>query len=92
MAGIAAFKDVNIYNNRKYLLLLCSKIIDEGIDLLWGAQCTIDIGDDPEALSLLHQAGCRALFIGLESLSQKNLDGVRKPYTTSSYRSWAKQI
>ncbi|MFC1682743.1 B12-binding domain-containing radical SAM protein [Candidatus Zixiibacteriota bacterium] len=92
LTGTAAFKDGNIYNNRKHLILLCSTIIDEGIDLLWGAQCTIDIGDDPEVLSLLHQAGCRALFIGLESLNQKNLDSVRKPYTASKYRNCVKQI
>jgi radical SAM superfamily enzyme YgiQ (UPF0313 family) len=90
--GVAAFKDANIYNNRKYLHKLCSEIIRENINLRWGAQCTIDIGDDPEILTILRQAGCRLLFIGFESMNQKNLEAVRKPFDVSRFHEWVKQI
>ena len=81
-----AFVDTNLYNNADYLRSLCSAMIDRGYGFLWGAQCTIDIGDDPETLALMRRAGCRLLFIGLETIDQANLDAVHKPYSADSYR------
>ncbi|MBK6876801.1 MAG: hypothetical protein IPG99_10225 [Ignavibacteria bacterium] len=60
-------------------------MIDNDINLKWGAQITVDIGDDLEALRLLYKAGCRLLFIGMETLSQQNLSGVNKKYMVQSY-------
>jgi radical SAM superfamily enzyme YgiQ (UPF0313 family) len=80
-----AFLDANIYNNRKYLILLCNRIIEEKISVRWGAQCTVDIGDDKEVLNLLNKAGCRMLFLGLETLDNKNLKQLRKPMNVDFY-------
>ncbi len=81
-----AFVDTNIYNNRQYLQRLCLMMISRNYDFLWGAQCTADIGDDPETLALLKRAGCRVLFVGMESITQSNLDGVNKRNDVESYR------
>jgi radical SAM superfamily enzyme YgiQ (UPF0313 family) len=81
-----AFVDTNIYNNRLYLQRLCRMMISRNYDFIWGAQCTVDIGDDPETLALLRKAGCRILFIGMESITQANLDGMNKRYRVDSYR------
>ena len=81
----AGFVDNNIYNNREYLLKLLKAMIDNDINLKWGAQITVDIGDDLEALRLLYKTGCRLLFIGMETLSQQNLSGVNKKYMVQSY-------
>lgn len=81
----AGFVDNNIYNNREYLLRLLKAIISNNIKLKWGAQVTIDIGDDPEALQYLYKAGCRLLFIGMETVNQQNLSGVNKKYLVQSY-------
>jgi len=81
----AAFLDANIYNNREYLKRLCNGMIKEKIKLRWGAQCTIDVSDDPEILNLMYKSGCRLLFIGLESINQQNLDYLGKPFNTSKY-------
>lgn len=86
------FVDSNIYNNREYLLRLCSMIIKEKLDILWGAQCTIDIGDDLEALNLLRQAGCGILYIGLETPNQASLDSVGKRYSVEKYRELIQRI
>lgn len=80
-----AFLDANIYNNRKYLVSLCNKILEEKISVLWGGQCTVDIGDDEEALSLLFKSGCRMLFLGLESLNNNNLNLLNKPMNADNY-------
>ncbi len=81
----AGFVDNNIYNNREYVLKLLKAIINSGINIKWGAQVTVDIGDDHEALQYLYKAGCRFLFIGMETLYQENLSGVNKKYMVQSY-------
>jgi radical SAM superfamily enzyme YgiQ (UPF0313 family) len=67
-------------------------MISHGFRFTWGAQCTIDIGDDPETLQLLKKAGCRVLFIGMESIDQSNLDAVQKKYTVNSYWRYLENI
>ena len=88
----AVFVDSNIYNNREYLLRLCSRIVKENIRFRWGAQCSIDIGEDSEALHLLKQAGCRILFVGLETINQSNLDGFNKHYCVERYPELIRRI
>lgn len=39
----------------------------------WVGQADLNIARDPELMALAVQSGCKALFIGLESLSQQNL-------------------
>ena len=77
--------DTNCYNDREYLRELCRAMIQRKFHFFWGAQCTIDIGDDAETLTLLRKAGCRVLFIGMESIDQSNLDAVRKRHRADSY-------
>jgi radical SAM superfamily enzyme YgiQ (UPF0313 family) len=81
-----AFVDTNLYNNPGYVRRLCSEMIRSGYRFLWGAQCTIDIGDDPDTLALMRRAGCKVLFIGLETIEQANLDAVHKSNCADSYR------
>ena len=73
-----AIMDTNFYCRPAYVRALCEGMIARGYRFVWGAQATIDIGDDPETLRLLRQAGCKTLFIGLESFDQRNLAGVHK--------------
>lgn len=79
------FVDSNLYNNRGYLLELCSRLERERLDIMWGAEATIDIGEDEETLRALRRAGCQILFIGLESPNQSGLDSVHKPCQASTY-------
>ncbi len=87
-----AFVDTNIYNDREFLIRVCEAMISRGFRFVWGAQCTIDIGDDPPTLRLLRKAGCRVLFIGMESIEQSNLDAVHKKYKVNSYRGYVENI
>jgi radical SAM superfamily enzyme YgiQ (UPF0313 family) len=88
----AAFLDANLYNNRKYLVQLCNKIIEENIHIKWGAQCTVNIGDDEEVLNLLHEAGCRMIFLGLETLDNKNMIQLNKEMNADYYSRQVKGI
>ncbi|MEN6448945.1 MAG: radical SAM protein [Thermoguttaceae bacterium] len=50
----------------------------------WISQCSLKIADDPELLSLAYAAGCRGVFVGIETLSQQNLDAVEKGFNDGS--------
>jgi radical SAM superfamily enzyme YgiQ (UPF0313 family) len=50
----------------------------------WVSQCSLKIADDPELLTLARKAGCRGLFIGVETISRRNLDSVGKGFNESS--------
>ncbi|MBE0642735.1 MAG: radical SAM protein [Bacteroidetes bacterium] len=80
-----AFMDTNIHSRHTYLKALCEGMIERGFRFVWGAQATIDIGDDEHTLRLLRRAGCKALFIGLESFSQANLEAVNKGLSAETY-------
>jgi len=88
----AAFLDANLYNNRKFLVLLCNRIIEEKIHIKWGAQCTVNVGDDVEVLNLLHKAGCRMIFLGLETLDNKNMIQLNKEMNADYYSRQVKGI
>lgn len=89
---VAAFRDANFYNDRDHVLALCDRIISEGLDMKWGAQCPVYIGKDKEVLKRMRQAGCRVLFIGYESLDQGNLAGVHKPNRVDKYHEYTRNI
>lgn len=53
----------------------------------WISQCSIRIADDPELLTLARAAGCLGLFIGVETLSTRNLETVDKQFNgAADYR------
>ena len=45
---------------------------------LWFSQTTINMGDDPEGLSLAHEAGCVGMLVGFETFNSDNLKDFHK--------------
>jgi radical SAM superfamily enzyme YgiQ (UPF0313 family) len=45
---------------------------------LWFSQTTINMGDDPQGLSLAQEAGCVGMLVGLETFSGDNLKDFHK--------------
>lgn len=75
------FMDDNIAGRPAYAKELFEKLI--ALDVKWGSQASITIAKDPELLRLYARSGGRYAFIGFESLSQKNLDGMRKGWNSA---------
>jgi radical SAM superfamily enzyme YgiQ (UPF0313 family) len=50
----------------------------------WVSQCSIEIADDPELLKLARKAGCRGLFIGVETMSEENLAAMDKGFNRAA--------
>jgi radical SAM superfamily enzyme YgiQ (UPF0313 family) len=85
------FVDDNIIANRDYAVELFKEMIP--LKKRWVSQCSIEIADDDELLSLSAKAGCIGLFIGIESVNSRNLEGVDKAFNIpSTYAEKIKRI
>jgi radical SAM superfamily enzyme YgiQ (UPF0313 family) len=65
------FMDDNLTGDRNYARELFAQMAPLG--KRWFSQCSIGIAMDDTLLQLAAQSGCAGLFVGFESLSQKNL-------------------
>ena len=76
------FVDDNIIADRDCAMELFRALIP--LRKRWVSQCSILIADDAELLRLAHAAGCRGLFIGIETVSEANLAAMNKQFNDTS--------
>lgn len=76
LAKYILFMDDNITLDREYAKELFTAMIP--LKRIWFSQCSVSIADDDELLDLAVKSGCRGLFLGFESLSEKSLDSWKK--------------
>jgi radical SAM superfamily enzyme YgiQ (UPF0313 family) len=69
-----AFADDNFFVNHKEVSRLLTEMLP--LKLRWFCMADITISENEELLKLARAAGCHSIFIGLESLSAQNLDGL----------------
>jgi radical SAM superfamily enzyme YgiQ (UPF0313 family) len=72
------FWDDNIAGDREYAKELFRAIAPHG--KWWSSQASIHAGADDELLEEAARSGCKQLFLGLESIRQPSMDGVRKGF------------
>jgi radical SAM superfamily enzyme YgiQ (UPF0313 family) len=75
------FVDDNIMACREYARALFRAMIP--LRKRWVGQCSIEIADDPELLRLAYEAGCRGLFVGVETTDERNLAALDKEFNES---------
>ncbi|MBU1125555.1 MAG: B12-binding domain-containing radical SAM protein [Candidatus Omnitrophica bacterium] len=63
--------------HKEWVVDLCKKIVNEGLQIRWGANSRIDSLDE-ERLSWMKNAGCYVIGFGAESASQYMLDKMHK--------------
>jgi radical SAM superfamily enzyme YgiQ (UPF0313 family) len=68
------FADDNTFVDKQWGKELCRELAPRR--LKWFTETDISIADDPELLSLMREAGCRQVLIGLESPEQTALEGI----------------
>jgi radical SAM superfamily enzyme YgiQ (UPF0313 family) len=74
---IVDFVDGTFTYDRRYVADFCQALIDSGLDIKW--RCTARYDNlDAELLALMKRSGCTALFLGLESGSDRMLAAVSK--------------
>lgn len=85
------FVDGTFTYDRKYLQILCNKIIDYRLNIKW--RCTARYDNlDEELLQLMKQANCSALYLGLESGSNRVLEDIDKRLTVEKITEASKII
>ena len=72
----AVFVDNNLGSKPDYLRALCHAL--RPLDRIWSAAVTLDVTEDPTLIRDMALAGCTGVFIGFESLSDRNLSEARK--------------
>jgi len=72
------FVDDNIIADPAYAHTLFTAMLP--LKKKWVSQCSLTIADDPELLALARQAGCRGMFIGIETFDGANLNRVDKNF------------
>lgn len=70
------FADDNIIANRVFARELFKAL--KPLNINWMCQASINIAQDDELLGLMSDSGCGAVFIGFESISQRNLTAMHK--------------
>ncbi|MDD7795194.1 B12-binding domain-containing radical SAM protein [Clostridium sp. 'White wine YQ'] len=56
--------------NKKMLIEFCDKVIDLGLKFQWTCSSRVDTLDE-ESIAKMKKAGCRSIFLGIESGSEK---------------------
>jgi radical SAM superfamily enzyme YgiQ (UPF0313 family) len=70
------FADDNIIANKRYAAKLFEAL--KPVNVNWMCQASINISREDTLLELMRDSGCGAVFIGFETLSQKNLARMNK--------------
>jgi radical SAM superfamily enzyme YgiQ (UPF0313 family) len=75
----AVFTDNNLGSCKPYLLKLCRAL--RPLEKIWSAAVSIDVTDEPALVREMALAGCTGVFVGFESLSERNIAdcGKRSP-------------
>jgi radical SAM superfamily enzyme YgiQ (UPF0313 family) len=72
------FTDDNLYGNKAYAKKLFREMIP--LKKKWSCQGDSLIANDAELLKLAAESGCQWIFVGIESISKKNLAMMRKSF------------
>ncbi len=75
---IFAFVDDLHNSSRTYCKELWSALKE--LNIKWGAQCTLFLGDEPEMVKLAAESGCVSMFVGMESIFEEVMDETNKPF------------
>jgi len=65
---------LNFVVNRKRAFELAEQMSRAGLQMVYSAQVRADVGRDRKLLAALKRSGCRAVYVGLETVNQAALD------------------
>lgn len=80
------FADDNFPVNRERTMTICRKIVENALSVNWACLSRIEFMDDPELLQAMARAGCREIFIGAESGSDRVLKKMKRNYTAEDLK------
>jgi radical SAM superfamily enzyme YgiQ (UPF0313 family) len=75
---IFAFVDDLHNSNRDYCKKLWTALKE--MNIKWGAQCTLFLGNEPDMVKLAADSGCVSMFVGMESINEDVLTEMNKGF------------
>ncbi|GAB4193014.1 MAG: cobalamin-dependent protein [Phycisphaeraceae bacterium] len=86
------FADDNSFVNRRYWKRLLPELA--GRRVKWFTETDISVGNDPELLALMREAGCAEVLIGLESPGPEGLSGLelKSDWKRHRHRDYARLV
>jgi anaerobic magnesium-protoporphyrin IX monomethyl ester cyclase len=79
------FREDNFLVRKQRVFDICEEMLRREIEIPWLCETRVDHVDEG-LLKMMRRAGCRGLWCGVESGSQKVLDFIRKGYTVEQVR------
>jgi len=75
------FREDNFTLNIRRTEAFCEKMIQRNFKIPWACETRVDTLCDEEIVQLMHRAGCEAVYLGVESCSQRILNLLNKKIT-----------
>ena len=75
------FREDNFTLYQPRVFEFCEKLIEKKIDIHWACETRVDTLCNEELVKLMSESGCRAVYLGIESGSQRMLDFMNKNIT-----------
>jgi len=83
--GEVLFYDDTFNLDRERVMGICEQILSRGLDVLWDFRGRVDCVD-AAMLAAARRAGCRRIYFGVESATQRHLDALRKGFELGQVR------
>ncbi|HZO13272.1 MAG TPA: radical SAM protein [Polyangiaceae bacterium] len=80
MAGVYFREDI-FTANKKRVHEICELLIKRNIKIAWACETRVDAGSDPSLIEIMAKSGCKGIYVGAESGSQRMLDHYHKQIT-----------
>jgi radical SAM superfamily enzyme YgiQ (UPF0313 family) len=77
VAGVYFREDI-FTADKKRVHRIAELLIQRELDIIWACETRVDAGSDPELIKIMARSGCRGIYIGAESGSQRMLDHYNK--------------
>jgi len=75
------FREDNFTMNRQRTINFCETLYKKNMDISWACETRVDSLTDEKMVKMMADGGCRAVYLGVESGSQKILDILNKGIT-----------
>jgi len=82
---VAYFREDHFTMNKRRTIEFCEGLLRRNTGIDWMCESRVDQFDDPQYLELMARAGCKALYIGVESGSPRMLEFMKKGETVEQF-------